>query len=170
MPLNSTDFKASRTPSKINDISRVLAGVDDDIDVPDWGWCPWWHNGWSAYALRELCLKFGWNPMSLKVSRTPSKINDICRFLAGVDDDFDVPDWGWCPWWRVGWSPHALMELCLKFAWNLLSLKASRTPSKIDDNSQVLAEVLMIILMFLTGAGVLENVMDGLHMLWGSYV
>ena len=30
----------SRTPSNINDISRVLAGVDDDIDVPDWGRCP----------------------------------------------------------------------------------------------------------------------------------
>ena len=33
-------LKASRTPSKIDDISRVLAGVVDDIDVPDWGWCP----------------------------------------------------------------------------------------------------------------------------------
>jgi hypothetical protein len=31
---------ASRTPSKKDDISRVLAGVDDDIDVPDWGRCP----------------------------------------------------------------------------------------------------------------------------------
>ena len=35
--------------------------------------------------------------MSLKASRTPSKIDDICRILAGVDDDFDVPDWGWYP-------------------------------------------------------------------------
>ena len=34
------NLKASGTPSKIIDISRVLAGVDDDIDVPDWGWCP----------------------------------------------------------------------------------------------------------------------------------
>ena len=23
--------------SKIDDISRVLAGVDDDFDIPDWG-------------------------------------------------------------------------------------------------------------------------------------
>ena len=38
--LKSVELKASRTPSKIDDISRVLAGVDDDIDVPDWGWCP----------------------------------------------------------------------------------------------------------------------------------
>ena len=33
-------FKSSRTPLKIDDISRVQAGVDDDFDVPDWGWCP----------------------------------------------------------------------------------------------------------------------------------
>ena len=32
-------LKASRTPSKIDEISRVLAGADDDIDVADWGWC-----------------------------------------------------------------------------------------------------------------------------------
>ena len=30
--------------------------------------------------------------MNLKASRTPSKINDISRVLAGVDEDFDVPD------------------------------------------------------------------------------
>ena len=29
---------------------------------------------------------------------------------------------------------------------------------------------LMMILIFLTGAGVLDVVMDGLHMPWGSYV
>ena len=34
------NLKASRIPSKIDDIFRVLAGVDDDIDAPDWGWCP----------------------------------------------------------------------------------------------------------------------------------
>ena len=42
----------------------------------------------------ELCLKVGGNLLSLKASRTPSKIDDITRVLAGVDDDFDVPDWG----------------------------------------------------------------------------
>ena len=55
--------------------------------------------------------------MSLKALRTLSKIEDICRFLAGVNDDFDVPDW-------VGvldevldglHTPHALMEISLKF-------------------------------------------------------
>ena len=35
--------------------------------------------------------------MSLKESRTPSKIDDISRFLAGDDDKFDVADWGWFP-------------------------------------------------------------------------
>ena len=28
--------------------------------------------------------------MSLKASRTLSRIDDICRFLSGVDDDFVV--------------------------------------------------------------------------------
>ena len=35
--------------------------------------------------------------MTLKASRTPSKIDDISRVLAGVDDDFYVPGWGWSP-------------------------------------------------------------------------
>ena len=47
-------------------------------------------------GLQRPCLKFGKNPMSLKASRTLSKIDDISRILPGVDDDFDVPDWGWC--------------------------------------------------------------------------
>ena len=51
----------------------------------------------SPHALRELCLKFGWNQLSLKASRIPSKIDDIYKVLIGVDDDFDVPDLGLCP-------------------------------------------------------------------------
>jgi hypothetical protein len=35
--------------------------------------------------------------MNLKSSRTPLKINYISRVLAGVDVDFDVPEWGWHP-------------------------------------------------------------------------
>ena len=35
--------------------------------------------------------------MSMKASRTPSKIDDFFRFFAGVNDDFDVSDWGWRP-------------------------------------------------------------------------
>ena len=50
--------------------------------------------------------------MSLKASRTNSKIDDIFRVCAGVEDDFDVNDW----------------------------------------------------------AGVLDDVLDGLYMPWGSYV
>ena len=46
----------------------------------------------------ELCLKFGKNLLSLKASRTPSKIDDISGVQSGVDDDFHVHDnWGWCP-------------------------------------------------------------------------
>ena len=55
----------------------------------------------SLIALQMACtcpegamFKFG---LSLKASRTPSKIDDICKFLAGVDDDLNVPDWGWHP-------------------------------------------------------------------------
>ena len=44
-----------------------------------------------------------------------------------------------------------------------MSLKASRTPSKIDDIFRFLAGV-DDDLMFLTGAGVLDDVLDGLHM------
>ena len=116
-----------------------------------------------------LYLKFGWNLMSLKASRTPSKIDDISRIHAGVDDDFHVPDWGWYPWWHYGWSTNSLRELYLKFSWNLMHLKASRTPSKIDDMSQIQLE-LMMILMFLTGVGVLGDDLDGLQIPWQSYV
>ena len=35
--------------------------------------------------------------ISLKASRTLSKIDDSFRFFAAVDDDFDIPEWGWCP-------------------------------------------------------------------------
>ena len=57
------------------------------VDVPDWGWCPWWRFGWSVYALKKLCLKFGWNLMSLKASRTLSKMEDVSGVFAGVYDD-----------------------------------------------------------------------------------
>ena len=32
---NQHDFK-----TKIDDISRIFAGVNDEFDVPYWGWCP----------------------------------------------------------------------------------------------------------------------------------
>ena len=35
--------------------------------------------------------------MSLKASRTLSKIDDISKICAGVDVDFSVADLGWCP-------------------------------------------------------------------------
>ena len=38
--LKSNKFEGIKSPSKIDDISRILAEVDDVFDVPDWGWCP----------------------------------------------------------------------------------------------------------------------------------
>ena len=168
------------------------------MDIPDWGWCPWWRFGWSAYALRKLCLKVDWNLLSLKASRSPSKIDDIVAELAGVNDDYghpwlglvslmtlwmvcicpeeaklkiwlksvefegikitlkdqwhccsccqslmirDIPDWGGCPSWPFGRSSCAQSELGLKFGWNMLSLKASRSPSKINDIGAVVAGI-----------------------------
>ena len=35
--LKSDEFEGTKNPSKIDDISRILAGVDYDFDVPDWG-------------------------------------------------------------------------------------------------------------------------------------
>ena len=57
------------------------------MDIPDWRWCPR-HFGWSAYALSKLSLKFGQNLLSLKASRSPSKIDDIVADIAGVYDDY----------------------------------------------------------------------------------
>ena len=256
------------------------------MDIPDWGVMSLMHFGWSAYALSKLSLKFGWNLLSLKASRSPSKIDDIVAGVAGVYDDYGhswlglvslmtfwmvcicpeeamfkiwlksvkfegikitLKDWWHCCicWWSLGWlwtflnfagalyiwqcglPRYALRKLCLKLGWNLLSLKASRTLSKIDDISGVfdgidddcgcswlglmsLMTFWMVCLcseeamlkiwlnsyefegikiplkdgwhfwsfcwswwwlwMFLTGAGVLDDVLDGLHMLWGNYV
>ena len=44
-----------------------------------------------------------------------------------------------------------------------MSLNASRTLSKIDDKVDFWLKLMMIVI-FLTGAGVLDNVLDGLHM------
>ena len=38
--LKSDEFEGIKNPSKIDDIFRFLAGVDDDFDVPDCGWHP----------------------------------------------------------------------------------------------------------------------------------
>ena len=31
--------------------------------------------------------------VEFEVIKNPLKVNDNCRILAGVDDNFDVPDW-----------------------------------------------------------------------------
>ena len=88
------------------------------VDVPDWGWCPWWCFGLSRYALRKPCLKFGWNIMSLKASRTLSKIDD---YAGGLEDAGGS--------WLVLVSlmvfrivAFLVGSLSFKFHWNLFSL------------------------------------------------
>ena len=54
------------------------------------------------------------------------------------------------------------MELYLKFGQNPMSLRASRTSLKMT--FVAFWPELMMIWMLLTGAGVLDDVLDGLHM------
>ena len=99
------------------------------MDIPDWGWCPWWHFWWSAYAMRKLCLKFGWNMMSLKAS----KMDAIARVVAGVYDDYGHS-------WQ---GLVSLMTFCIvckcREETNFKILKASRSPSKIDYIAAIVA-------------------------------
>ena len=37
--LKYVEFEAIKNLSMINESSGFVAGVDDDFDVPDWGWC-----------------------------------------------------------------------------------------------------------------------------------
>ena len=37
------------------------------MDIPDWGWCPWWHFVCCPNAQRSLCWKFGWNLLTLSL-------------------------------------------------------------------------------------------------------
>ena len=75
-------------PKKSMTLLQLLLESMRIMDIPYWGWCPKQLFGWSSYALRKLCLKFGLNLMSLKASRSPSKIDDNSGVLDGVDDDF----------------------------------------------------------------------------------
>ena len=140
------------------------------VDVPDRGWCPWWRFGWSAYALKKLCLKFGWNLMSLKASRTLSKMDDISGVFAGVDDDCG------CSWqglvslmsfWMVCiCSEEALFKIWLKS----VEFEGIKIPLKDGWHFWSFCWSWWWLWMFLTGASVLDDVLNGLHMLWGSPV
>ena len=66
----------------------LLLGLMMIMDISDWDWCPWWCIVLFIYTVRKLCLKFGWNLLSLKGSKTLSKIDDIAGVSAGVDDDY----------------------------------------------------------------------------------
>ena len=90
------------------------------MDIPDLGWCPWWNFGWSAFALRKLSLKFGWNLLSLKASRSPSKIDDIAAVVAGVYEDYGHSWLGMVSlmlFWMVSICPEgAMFKIWLKSA------------------------------------------------------
>ena len=68
-------------PQRLMTLLQLLLESMMIMDIPDRGCCPWWRFGWSSYALRKLCLKFGWNLLSLKVSRMVSKMEDIAGSL-----------------------------------------------------------------------------------------
>ena len=96
-------------------------------DIPDWGWCPWLCFVLSRLALRMLHLKFGWNQLHLKASRTLLKMDDIAGGLqdAGsswlvviLDHEWDMSSMVqgvsvsnfvkiWCLeaeiWWDIAW-------------------------------------------------------------------
>ena len=124
--------------------------------------------GWSAYALRNPCLKFGWNLLSLKASRTLSKMDDISGVFAGDDDDCG------CSWlglvslmtfWMVCiCSEEALFKIWLKS----VEFEGIMNPLKDGWHFWSFCWRWWWLWMFLTGAGVLDDVLDGLHIVWGS--
>ena len=133
-------------------------------------WCPWWRFGWPAYALRKPCLEFGWNMLSLKASRTLSKMDDISGVFAGVDDDCG------CSWlglvslmmfWMVCiCSEEALFKIWLKS----VEFEGIKNPLKDGWHFWSFCWSWWWLWKFLTGAGVLDFILEHLHMLWGSYV
>ena len=137
-------LKASRTLSKMDDISGVFAGDDDDCG------CSWLGlvslmTFWVICICPEEAMFKIWLKSvefeGIKIQEPSQRWMTYLEFLLELMMIVDVPDWGWCPWWRFGWSAYALRKPCLKFGWNLLSLKASRTLSKMDDISGVFAGV-----------------------------
>ena len=111
------------------------------MEIPDWGWFPWWHFGLSKYALWMFCLisfKIRW---VLRFHEPFQRSMTLQEFLLELMMIMDIPDWGWCPWSHFELSLCALKRLCFKFGWNLLSLKAPRTLSKINDITGVVAGV-----------------------------
>ena len=49
---------------------------------------------WMVYICPEGAMfKILLKSVEFEDLKNPHKVYDICRILAGVDDDFDVPDW-----------------------------------------------------------------------------
>ena len=57
--------------------------------------------------------------MSLKASRTPSMIDEISGVQAGVDDGFDVPDWGCRAVQNMGFANKYCSTWLFPFQWTL---------------------------------------------------
>ena len=90
-------LKASRTPLKIDDIFRILDGVDDDLDVLVWGQCHILQLCLFTNKAAMIILAFPVAiasglaiPMTFIVftTRSPSKIDDIAAAVDGVYDDY----------------------------------------------------------------------------------
>ena len=98
----------------------------------DWGWGSWWHFLWFLYYLMVLYAKSQLSTWRLMASRTPLKIDDT----AGAKRTLELPDWGWYSWWCFWWFCYGLLVIHAKSQLSILSLRASRTPLKIEDTDR----------------------------------
>ena len=131
---------------------------------------PCWCFGWSAYALSKLSLKFGWNLLSLKTSRSPSKVDDIVAGVAGVYDDYEHSWLGLVSlmtfWMICIWPEEDMFKIWLKS----VEFEGIKNGLKHGWHCWRCCWSLGWLWTFLTGAGVLYGVLDGLHMPWVNYV
>ena len=90
---------------------------------------------WGSYVSNLVKIFLVWSHLE-----TFQRLMKLLELLLEFSMIKDIPEWCLCPWWQFWLSPCALRKLCLKIGWNLLSLKASRTISKIDDITWVVAD------------------------------
>ena len=163
-------LKASRTLSKMDDISGVFAGDDDDCGCSWLGLVSlmtfWMVCICSEEALFKIWLK------SVEFEGIKNPLKDGWHFWSFC--------WSW--WWLWMFLTGAgvlddvmdgLHMLWVSYVRNLVEIRWVCRHQEPPQRSMTFLEFLlelMMILMFLTGAGVLDDIMDGLQMLWGSYV
>ena len=115
---------------------------------------------WGNY----LCLRFGWNLLSLKGSKTLSKILEIAGIDAGVDDDY------WHSWlglvssmafWIVSkCSEEDMFKIWLKS----VEFEGIKNPFKDWWHCWRFCWSWWWLFTFLTGSGVLDDVLNGIYM------